>query len=398
VHLVLLNLAFRTDLRTPEELWERFGVLRGWVRGAHDAARREGLDEPRITVVQRFHNEALIERDDVTCRFVTDGHGAELAWWQSSRPALDLMIAVGHRAVQRGSACVVHLNGLDHFAGLRRLRHKLPRSVPIVVQHHAERPRSGISGLAQRRGLAVADGVLFAARGLADPWFEAGQLPRDLPVFEVMEGSTDFIGSDRETARRQSGLTGAPIFLWVGRLDENKDPLTVLEALETVLPGLPEARVYMAWGDHSPLRSAVEDRIESSDVLRGTVRLLGTLPHHRMEEVFNSADYFLLGSRYEGSGFALVEALACGVVPIVTDIPSFRVMTDSGAFGGLWSPGRPEDLASVLRKVLDRNLHEQSNAAREFFDRRLSYRAIGHEAMTAYREVVRRRGRVGEAM
>jgi glycosyltransferase involved in cell wall biosynthesis len=239
--------------------------------------------------------------------------------------------------------------------------------------------------------LAVADGVLFAARELADPWFEGGLLRRGQPVFEVMEGSTEFIGSDRETARHRSGLGGAPIFLWVGRLDGNKDPLTVLSALEMVLGNLPAARVYMAYGEDSPLLEAVERRIAESDVLRGSVRLLGTLPHHRMEEVYNSADYFLLGSRYEGSGFALVESLACGVVPIVTDIPSFRMMTDNGAFGGLWAPGRPDGLASTLRKVLQRSLQEQSKAARDFFERRLSFRAIGGEAMAVYSEVIGRR-------
>ncbi len=50
---------------------------------------------------------------------------------------------------------------------------------------------------------------------------------------------------------------------------------------------------------------------------------------------YNSADYFVLGSHYEGSGFSLVEAMSCGVIPIVTDIPSFRMMTNNGKIGTL---------------------------------------------------------------
>jgi glycosyltransferase involved in cell wall biosynthesis len=151
----------------------------------------------------------------------------------------------------------------------------------------------------------------------------------------------------------------------------------------------------MAHGEDSPLLGAVERRIAESDNLRGSVRLLATIRHNRMEEVYNSADYFVLGSRYEGSGFALAEALACGVVPIVTDIPSFRMMTDEGAFGGLWSPGRADDLVSSVETVLGRSVEEQSEAARGFFEQRLSWDAIGREAVTIYREVLRRRTGAG---
>ena len=41
----------------------------------------------------------------------------------------------------------------------------------------------------------------------------------------------------------------------------------------------------------------------------------------RVEELMRAADIFTLGSHREGSGYALTEALACGLPPVVTDIP-----------------------------------------------------------------------------
>jgi glycosyltransferase involved in cell wall biosynthesis len=108
-----------------------------------------------------------------------------------------------------------------------------------------------------------------------------------------------------------------------------------------------------------------------------------------MEAVFASADYLLLGSRYEGSGFALLEALACGVVPIATDIPSFNVMTDGGAVGALWPVGRPRELTRAVRRTLARRRDELSAAARALFERRLSWAAIGARAVRAYTELLR---------
>jgi glycosyltransferase involved in cell wall biosynthesis len=218
-----------------------------------------------------------------------------------------------------------------------------------------------------------------------------------------MEGSTTFTVADRTAARRHTGMDGSPVFLWVGRLDANKDPLTVLAGLEPVLRELPGARLHMAHGPDSPLLEAVRARIAESEVLCRAVHLLGTVPHSEMEAVFNSADYFVLGSRFEGSGFALAEALACGVVPIVTDIPSFHRMTDGGAVGALWSSGRPEAMTAAVREAVRAPLEESSATARAVFDARSSFAAIGRDALAAYRKTYQRLasdqggGRVGRS-
>jgi glycosyltransferase involved in cell wall biosynthesis len=99
--------------------------------------------------------------------------------------------------------------------------------------------------------------------------------------------------------------------------------------------------------------------------------------HAGLDAVSNSADVFVLDSHHEGSGFALAEALARGVVPVVTDIPSFRVMTGGGTVGTLWPPGRPDALADALRATSGRA------PARAIFDERLSWPAIGRAAVAA---------------
>ena len=43
-----------------------------------------------------------------------------------------------------------------------------------------------------------------------------------------------------------------------------------------------------------------------------------------------AADLFVLGSHREGSGYSLIEALACGLPPVVTDIHAFRTLTGCG--------------------------------------------------------------------
>jgi len=152
----------------------------------------------------------------------------------------------------------------------------------------------------------------FTSQEQAQDWQLAGIIRPRQPVFEVMEGSTTFLPSDRLSARQRTGLHGEPLFLWVGRLDRNKDPLTVLAGFELALPALPKARLAMIYHTDE-LLPAVQARLAANPSLGAAVTLVGRVPHDQIEPYFHSADYFVLGSHSEGSGYALVEAMACGV-------------------------------------------------------------------------------------
>src|SRR5262249_38618635 len=71
-------------------------------------------------------------------------------------------------------------------------------------------------------------------------------------------------------------------------------------------------------------------------------------PHSSMEAHLRAADFLVQASHAEGSGVALIEALACGTTPLVTDIPSFRRITGAGAAGSLTPVGDAAGLANAL--------------------------------------------------
>ena len=375
MRVAVLNYAFAPELVSPEDLLERYPTLTGWAT----ALRAAGA---QVTAVQRFHRDAAIEREGTRFEFVVDRYGPQLREWQIPRRA--------HRSVAATDPDLVHVNGLGFPLQLRALRRGLPSTCPIAVQHHAEGPRSGVRATLQGLGLRAADGFMFAARDLARPWQDARLITPRQPVFEVMEGSTRFTPLPGDAARAATGMAGSPVFLFVGHLDLNKDPLTVLAGFEDALGDLPAAHLYLVFRGRL-LETEVRRRIRASAVLHGAVTLLGEVAHHDMPDVYSSSDYFLLGSHREGSGYALAEALACGLVPVVTDIPSFRAMTDGGRIGALWEHGNAAALAAAIRTALRRPRADQAGEAREFFERRLSWPAIGRDALAAYVDMVARR-------
>lgn len=375
MHVIIVNYAYAADLTGPDELIERYFSLVTWADGL-------ALAGAQVTVLQAFAADAQRQRGSVSYRFINDGLGPHPRAWQIPRRL--------HQAAAQAQPAVVHVNGLLFPAQTWALRRRLPPACVLLAQHHAERPWPGVRGMAQRWGLAAADGFMFAARALAQPWLAQGVIATRQPLFEIMEGAPTFCVGARPEARALTGLTGDPIFLWAGNLDANKDPLTVLAGFEMALPAMPDARLYMTYR-FADLLPQVQNRIAQSATLTRAVTLLGQFSHAEMERYFNSADYFVQGSHHESSGFALLDALACGVVPIVPDIPTFRIMTDQGKIGALWPAGDAAALAGALRATVARPWAEQGQAARQFFDAHLSVAAIGRQALDIYQSVRRRR-------
>jgi glycosyltransferase involved in cell wall biosynthesis len=387
LHVVVVNYAYDGDLGTPQQALARYFVMTGWSDGLLAAGAR-------TTVIGRFHHDARLDHRGATYHFVGDGHAPWLRHWQVPRRLHHAVAAACAAALARGETAVVHVNGLVFPVATRLLAGGLDARCRLVAQHHAERPWRGVRGLVQRWGLRPVDGYLFATRELARPWAGGGAIRSLDAVHEVMEASSPLAYRARAGARADTGLVGDPIVLWTGNLNANKDPLTILGAFERLLAHLPAARLYMAYR-HAGLLPQVEARIDASETLRPAVTLLGKVPHGEIEAYYNSADIFVQGSAREGSGLALLDALACGVVPVVTDIPSFRAITGGGRIGALWPTGDVDALVRAFLGVAQAPLAAQSREARRYFEERWSAAAVGRAAVAAYRHVFR--GRVATA-
>ena len=210
-----------------------------------------------------------------------------------------------------------------------------------------------------------------------------------LPLFEVLGGSTRFTPGDRSVARARSGIHGAPCLLWVGRLNKNKDPFTVLEAFRVAASGLADPHLWMCFED-APLVRAVIERVNQEAVLRARVHLVGFRPRAMLEEWYRAADLFILGSHYEATGFAPIESLACGTPVLLTDIPSFRRITGNGKVGALSPPGDATAQAQAILEWANRDVTLSRRAARSHFEQTLSFDVLRHQLRAAYAAIARR--------
>ena len=365
-----MNYAFDPRLPSPTKLLETYHSLTGWC----DALARTGAS---VRLLQAFHHDAdFVGSSGASYTF----HGASPTWVGAPR---------FHASIMDDPPHIVHVNGLDSALQTWLLRQTLPRTTAIVVQDHGGTPAHewSVSTRIRRRVMRAADGYLFTAAELAEPWLRVGCIADARTVHTVIGASTNFGARDREEARAVTGISGSPALVWVGRLDAVKDPLTVLDGFEMALQDVPSATLTMIYQEYG-LLADVKSRIGASPALRERVVLRGTVPHDRLADCCSAADMFVLGSAREVCGFAVVEACACGAAPVVTDIPAFRAITAGGAIGALWPRGDARALADAIVSLSRRDMREERRRILEHFERHLSWTAIARRARTVYESVI----------
>ncbi|QEC66171.1 glycosyltransferase family 4 protein [Panacibacter ginsenosidivorans] len=384
MRVVDVSFSYDAQLNSEEELLKQHYITAGWA----EALQRKGVE---VIVVKRFSRENAFRENDVQYYFVKDKFKAELKYFQ-------LPFRVFKKIVEL-DADLVHLHTFPSSFQIVILRFLLKKKTAIIIQNHGGKVATGIKARVNKFLSIVADGFFLTTTEQGRHWFNTQrQLRKVMPVmeggtffnYETRDKERDYVYFDRNIAREKTGMYGNPVFLWVGRLDDNKDPLTILNGIEILCTQYSKASLYMIYNEYD-LLNEVKKRIEGSDVLKNSVHLLDAVAHEAMQIHYNSADYFVLGSHYEGSGYALSEALSCGCIPVVTNIPSFSMMTDNGALGALWETGNSNSFIEAVTKAMQKNIIHEASRCIEFYKTNLSFDAIASTAVKHYQNVINKR-------
>ncbi len=360
---------------TPREVLKAHHTTVDWA----NALVQAGL---QVRVIYRFHADAKFEMDGVTYHFLGDRLPAHLRNWHLAY-GFHKKVA---RLVQAEGIEVIHTHNLFAYGPHWTLR-RFVRHIPILVQDH-----SGVTVLKRpwlyRLGLRRMDAFMFAAEGQEQVWVDHCVIPVAKCVF-VMENASPFSRQDRTAARAQTGLYGDPVVLWVGNLNPNKAPLMVLTAFDRLLKQKPNARLYMIYR-FGEMEAEVRAAIDQRPHLETGVTLLGKMERDQLEMYYNSADYLIAASHKEGAGYAVIEAMSCGVIPVLSAIPSFRALTHEGAVGALFEPGNSDMLFEQLMGCMQTPIAEASAHVQAHYQRHFSFEALAGQAKRLYQRLIDR--------
>ena len=119
------------------------------------------------------------------------------------------------------------------------------------------------------------------------------------------------------------------MLLYVGRLSRPKNLFSLVDTFAELKNKWPRAALLVVGKGEleGPLAGYVKKR-ELTDV-----RFVGFIPNQDLPRVYNCADFFIMSSTYEGQPVVLLEAMACGLPPILPDIPAMRDIVEESGLG-----------------------------------------------------------------
>jgi glycosyltransferase involved in cell wall biosynthesis len=229
-------------------------------------------------------------------------------------PNYGLMGALIHRHPLSVAAWCSDLLAPDQRAGLRRAR------VRFVLQ------RADLV-------LADAENLAAAARELGAPAARVRCIPWGISLERFRAGGE----------RRRGAILSTRMHELVYDLP------TLIEAAAIVMPRHPEVELTIA-GDGS-LRGELE-RHAAARLPAGRFRFLGRQSPETLAEWLASSDLYVSTSRSDSTSLSLLEAMASGAVPVVSDIEGNREWVQGGEGARLFPPGDAPALARAIEAAL----------------------------------------------
>lgn len=211
-----------------------------------------------------------------------------------------------------------------------------------MVQHHAETPfRNPVKKWLQKIADSNIDAYLFHSNGNASAWIKKGILSKEKCI-ETCIAPTNFKAIEKLKRDKIK-------FIWVGRLNANKDPVTIIKAFVKFAATNKNITLQMIYQTEELLEAI--KKIIAENNMQEQVTLSGKKTKQEVEAQLREADFFISGSYNEGSGYALVEAMSCGCIPVVSNIPPFFTTTKNGTLGFLFEAGNEEAILQELYKT-----------------------------------------------
>lgn len=259
------------------------------------------------------------------------------------------------RFLRRGRADVLHAH-TGHAVGLAALA---AGRTALVATRRVDVPvkRNFFSRWKYRRCARVAAISGFIRQLL----LSSGLPPERVPLVPSGIDAADYpSAADRGRLRRGKELAdGAKLVVNVAALAPHKDQATLLEAAPEVLRRVPEA-AFLIVGD-----GELREELAAKSRALGVDHRVSFLGHRRdAVELTALADVFVLCSREEGLGTALLDALTVGVPTVATRAGGIPDIYGSAEAPELVPPGDPRALAEAIVRVLTDPREAEDRVAR----------------------------------
>lgn len=160
---------------------------------------------------------------------------------------------------------------------------------------------------------------------------------------------------------------GRPVVLSIRNFTPLYNLERVVEAFALVLQQVPQALLLMKRykAGLPDYEKAIQARIAGLGIGHA-VRIIDEIPYERMADLYRMSRVTISIPTTDATPMSLLEAMACGSVPIFTDLPSLREWIHDGRNGYLVAPDDVNGLAERIVRVLNSPALSREFAQRNF--------------------------------
>ena len=177
------------------------------------------------------------------------------------------------------------------------------------------------------------------------------------------------------------------IFINVGRMNENKNQILLIEAFKLVKEKIQNSKLYIV-GD-GELRNKIEEKIIALD-LQSDVVLRGKIEDINNE--LNQASVFVLSSDFEGLPLSVLEAMSCGLPIVTTDAGGVIDIVKNNYNGFIVEKKNKSELANAMIKMCnDKELLKKMGIKSYEFSKKYDIKKVANEYENLYSRLLKHR-------
>jgi glycosyltransferase involved in cell wall biosynthesis len=189
-----------------------------------------------------------------------------------------------------------------------------------------------------------------------------------------------------ESIRGELKLKPGEVVGIIARLSDVKGHKFLIEAMKIVLEKHPQAQLVIIG------EGKMQDELTVLVSKLGIQKSVIFIPKfYNTREVLSVMDVFVMPSLQEGLGLALMEAMACGLAVVGSNVGGIKTLIENGSRGLLVESANALDLAeAICRLLVDSRLRVELGAkAQEFIRKNFSQSVMVAETEKEYLECVK---------
>jgi len=271
-----------------------------------------------------------------------------------------------------------------YFVGLGALVFKLlNRSVPLVATYHHLEEKKPFFDLINRLiikkwNLIVTDSK-FSKKEIIEKYKVKSE--KIHIVYPGIEKKFKPLPRKSELIKKYK-LKKRKVLLFLGRLEPRKNIAFILQFIRRIND--PNLKLLICGKG-----SLYQDLINKAEKLKVKDKVIftGFIPEEEKVDYYNLADIFLFPSKKEGFGFSVVEAAACGVPSVVSEVSSLKEIVINGKTGYLAKLNDVDDWKQKIKRLLrDESLRKKMGQSARKFSQNFSWQKSAKKQIEIYNQ------------